>query len=113
MNIESTYEEIEAIVPIVNNNILEFKKIVHKLNSNYRNNRISNDFIKNDVNRIQRKLNNLNESINDLKLINSLSKLDNLANKIDNNNHLNINFKLVCLGLSNIFITSLLIYYLT
>ena len=113
MNIESTYEEIEAIVPIVNNNILEFKKIVHKLNSNYRNNRISNDFIKNDVNRIQRKLNNLNDSINDLKLINSFSNLNNLANKIDNNNHLNINFKLVCLGLSNIFITSLLIHYLT
>lgn len=113
MNIESTYEEIEAIVPIVNNNILEFKKIVHKLNSNYRNNRISNDFIKNDVNRIQKKLNNLNESINDLKLINSLYKLDNLANKIDNKNHLNINFKLVCIGLSNIFITSLLIHYLT
>ena len=120
MNIESTYEEIEAIVPIVNNNILEFKKIVHKLNSNYRNNRISNDFIKNDVNRIQRQINdinnsinNINNSINDLKLINSFSNLNNLANKIDNNNHLNINFKLVCLGLSNIFITSLLIHYLT
>jgi chromosome segregation ATPase len=110
MNIESSYEEIEAIVPIVNNNIIEFKKVVHKLNSNYRNNRISINFLQNDINRIHRQLNNINNSISELKLINSLS---NLANKIDNNNHLNLNLKLACFGISNIIITSLLIHYLT
>jgi len=113
MNIESSYEEIEAIVPIVNNNILEFKKIVHRLSSNYKNNRISINFIQNDINKIQRQLNEINKSIYDLKLVNSLTNLNNLANKIENNNHFNLNLKLVCVGLSNIFITSLLIYYLT
>jgi hypothetical protein len=124
--VEINAEDVENLVGLVNNNIIEFKKIVHKLNSNYRNNRISINFIQNDINKIHKQLNNkydsdniiqqlnnINNSISELKLINSLSNLDNLANKIDNKNHLNINFKLACFGVGNIIITSLIIHYLT
>jgi hypothetical protein len=82
-------KDIMEIVPVINNNIIEFKKIVHKLERSYRSNRylilensnqIKNlkselESIKIDINKLGTDISNIN-NINNIKLKNSLDYLD-------------------------------------
>lgn len=108
MNIESSYEEIVEFIPIMNNNIIEFRKIVNKLNQLYRHNRIS---IMNLENNINCELEIINKNINELKILSLKKNFSNLSDKIDNS--LSSIFKSNSICIVNIVITSLLIYYLT
>lgn len=80
-------KDVMEIVPVINNNIIEFKKIVHKLERSYRSNKQLNqnntiqlnnlksefDSIKFCTDKLSAEINILN---NDIKLKNSLNNLD-------------------------------------
>jgi hypothetical protein len=53
LNIENVYisreNELEELVPLINNNIVQFKKIVHKLEQRYKANKHDIQSVKNDT----------------------------------------------------------------
>lgn len=106
--VEINIEDIQSLVPLVNNNIIEFKKIVHRLSSNYKQNRIN-------INLINKNITDMNENIITLKnkyeKLNSLiirSRIDNLNNIIRNKE---FDKKITFLFLGNLFLTGILVYF--
>ncbi len=109
--VEINIEDIQNLVPLVNNNIIEFKKIVHKLSSNYKNNRVNINFIHKNITDIN---NNISEIKNRYEKLNSLiirSRIENLNNTIINNNtNKELNKKLSYCFIANLFLTGILVY---
>lgn len=106
--VEINIEDIQNLVPLVNNNIIEFKKIVHRLSSNYKNNRLN-------INLIHKKNNDINNNIIELKnkyeKLNSLiirSRIENINNIIRNRE---IDKKITYLFIGNLFLTGILVYF--
>ena len=88
--------------------IIEFKKIVHRLSSNYKNNRLN-------INLINKNITNMNDNIIELKnryeKLNTLiirSRIDNLNNIIRNKE---IDKKITYLFIGNLFLTGILVYF--
>jgi len=106
--VEINIEDIHNLVPLVNNNIIEFKKIVHRLSSNYKNNRLN-------INLIHKKNNDINNNIIELK--NKYEKLNTLIirSRIDNINNIirnrEIDKKITYLFIGNLFLTGILVYF--
>jgi len=135
LNIENVYisreNELEELVPLINNNIVQFKKIVHKLEQRYKANKHdiqtvrhdtkqamkllideytkNNLILSNKVNENENCMININEDINKNKLditLNHLSINDKI-NKLSSN----IDHKFMLFSLCNITITSILILF--
>jgi chromosome segregation ATPase len=121
-----TINEIKDLIPIINNNIISFKKIVHKLERNYKNNRQNIDQLINDNIKINIKHENINFLINNIntELENNKQNIKDIKNNINNNNleyislkdklnknSLSIDYKFMLFTLFNVTISSI-IYFL-
>jgi len=140
LNIENVYisreNELEELVPLINNNIVQFKKIVHKLEQRYKANKHdiqsvrhdtkqaikvlideynkSNLILSNKVDKINENLNindnciiQINEEINKSKLEITLNHLS-INDKIKKLSH-NIDYKFMIFSICNISVASILI----
>jgi predicted nucleic acid-binding Zn-ribbon protein len=114
ITINSTeYHDISELVEAINRNIFNFHKVVHKLQQNYKTNKINinklNDDIKNSTEMIFNLDKNIDNKINDIKIeisiINDIIK-SNQKDKINNN--VILNNKFILLFCANIFTTSII-----
>ena len=109
--VEINIEDIQNLVPLVNNNIIEFKKIVHKLSSNYKNNRVNINVLYKNDNEINDNIKILTNKFNFLNSLIIKARLDNLNNiVIIKNNNKELNKKLSYFFIANLLLTGLFFY---
>jgi len=99
-------KNLNELTDIINYNIYEFRKIVHKLEQRYKSNKINIDLIKGDIKNINTNIDseiiNIKNTIND-----NITKFDNEIININNNINIekdieNLNYKINMIAKSNI-----------